>query len=41
MAKFCTVTRVLNAAHLDGWDADTNPDIHPVQGEVTFTPLIP
>lgn len=41
MAQFCTVTRALNAAHLDGWDDDTNPDIHPVHGEVTFTPIIP
>lgn len=41
MAQFCTVTRVLSAAHIDGFDEDANPDIHPVQGEVTFTPLIP
>ena len=38
--KFTTVKRAVNAVHLDGDDLDQVPEVHPVHGQVTFTPLL-
>lgn len=38
--KFTTVKRAVNAVHLDGDDKDQVPEVYPVHGNVTFTPLL-
>lgn len=40
MPTYCKVKRTLLAQHLDGWDADTQPDSAPLHGNVTFTPQL-
>ncbi len=39
--QFTTVKRAINAVLLDGHDPDSVPEVSKVQGEVTFTPLMP
>lgn len=38
--KFTTVKRAISAVMLDGYDADNQPEIEAVQGEVTFYPVM-